>query len=136
MWIQITLKNGIQVEAEVEDFTTFKDPVTGELVKLEWVTPANWARKLHTVRVNEVVAAVAIKDPPVPPSPTRPPHTSIWPSAEELRLYQGRWVAVLDGRIQVYDDSLKGVVLSLNVSGLSADAVFRVPTEAELNEHA
>jgi hypothetical protein len=62
MRAQITLRGGAQIEVDITDLTTNRSPVSGGLTSLEWTTPDEWARKLHTVAVEEIVAIVVIQD--------------------------------------------------------------------------
>ncbi len=68
MRIQITLKSGAQIEADVDGVKTARDPVTLELTKLEWETPGGWTAKLHTIKLDEVAAIVAVRSPSEAPS--------------------------------------------------------------------
>jgi hypothetical protein len=58
MRVQITLKNGVQIEADVDEFSTFRNQLTNEITKLNWSTPEGWKRKLHTINLEEIVAIV------------------------------------------------------------------------------
>ena len=62
MRAQITLKSGAQIEFDVEDLTSGRTPLTGALVKLQWVTPADWSRKLHFIEMDQVAAIVMLQD--------------------------------------------------------------------------
>lgn len=59
--MQLTLRNGAQIEVDVEDFETSKLPIDGRLTRLSWTAPSDWTRKLHYVDIEEVVAIVAIQ---------------------------------------------------------------------------
>lgn len=61
MRMQITLKSGAQIEADVSEFTTKRNPITGDLTKLEWRTPDGHAAKLNYLDLKEVAAIVAVK---------------------------------------------------------------------------
>lgn len=65
MRVQITLTNGVQIEAEVENLTTRRDPVTGKLTEMGWDTPGDWTSKLHTLDLSQVAAIVCTRDPEV-----------------------------------------------------------------------
>ena len=64
MRAQVTFKGGAQIQVDVTEFSTTRDPVTGGLTKLNWTTPDGWAAKLHCLDVTEVVAIVAIQAEP------------------------------------------------------------------------
>lgn len=55
--------------------------------------------------------------------------TTVWPTPSALRPYVGRWVGVRQGRVLIADTTARDVVASLRARGLTADAVFRVPTD-------
>lgn len=62
MKLEITFKSGAQVMVDCTEFSTEKSVVTGEIQALNWTTPANWSRKLHSVKLDEVVCLVAVED--------------------------------------------------------------------------
>lgn len=62
MKIQITLKSGAQIHADVEDLTTGRNALTNALQSLKWTTPADWLSKLYTVEVDDISAIVLIRD--------------------------------------------------------------------------
>jgi len=62
MRVQITLKNGVQIEVDVDKLSTARNQSTNELTRLNWVTPEGWKRKLHTINLEEIVAIVVIED--------------------------------------------------------------------------
>ena len=62
MRIQVTFKGGAQIEADVEEFETAPSALDGALNRINWTTPGNWTRKLHTIELSEVAAIVAIED--------------------------------------------------------------------------
>ena len=63
MKIQVTFKSGAQIEFEVDEFSTGRDSLTRDLTAVNWKTPANWTRRLHTIEVEEIIAIVAIREP-------------------------------------------------------------------------
>jgi hypothetical protein len=67
MKIQVTFKSGAQIEFEVDEFSTGRDHLTRDLISVNWKTPDNWTRRLHTIEVEEIVAIVAIRDDQVTP---------------------------------------------------------------------
>lgn len=51
-----------------------------------------------------------------------------WPSADAMRPYMGKWIAILDGEIIHVADTVKGVVQYLVGTDREADSILRVPT--------
>lgn len=62
MKLEITFKSGAQVAVDVTEFSTGKSVIDQELTKLSWTTPEDWTRKLHTVKLDEIVCLVAVDD--------------------------------------------------------------------------
>jgi hypothetical protein len=60
MKMEITLKSGTQIEVDVTEFTTGRNGLN-ELAKLNWTTPENWKRKLHTLEMDQIAAIVVVK---------------------------------------------------------------------------
>ena len=56
MRLQITLKSGAQIEADVEDWTFQRMPT-----RLTWVTPDNAKQRLVHVDMDQVAAIVRVK---------------------------------------------------------------------------
>jgi hypothetical protein len=59
--IQITLKSGAQIEADVSEYSTAASLVDGNLTKLNWTTSSNPAAGLKYVDLNEVAAIVTVR---------------------------------------------------------------------------
>lgn len=59
---QITLKNGVQIEFEVEKLETTRNRLTGAMTEIKWTTPAGWKRKLHTIDPEQIAAIVVIDE--------------------------------------------------------------------------
>jgi hypothetical protein len=57
MRLQITLKSGAQIEADVDDWT-FQN---GAVKRLTWVTPENAKQRLVHVDMDQVAAIVRVK---------------------------------------------------------------------------
>jgi hypothetical protein len=64
MKVQIVFKSGAQIEADVDEISTFRNQLTNEITKLKWTTPDGWKRKLHTIQLSEI-AAIVIIDPDI-----------------------------------------------------------------------
>lgn len=62
MRAQITFRNGVQIEFDVENLETARSLVGDGLTKMKWDTPDDWSRELHTVELSEIIAIVAIRD--------------------------------------------------------------------------
>lgn len=62
MKMQITFKSGAQIVADAGELTTGRDPLTGELTRMNWTTPDSWTAKLHTISLAEVAAVVMLRD--------------------------------------------------------------------------
>lgn len=61
MRVQITLKSGAQIEADVEEFTVTRSRLEGELVGLKW-TGSVGGRALKYVRLDEIAAITYVDD--------------------------------------------------------------------------
>lgn len=61
MRIQITLKSGAQIEADVSEYSTASSLVDGSLSKLNWTTSKDPAAGLKYVDLNEVAAIVTVR---------------------------------------------------------------------------
>lgn len=72
MKIQITLRSGTQIEADVEEFTIGRGGLSGEMRELQWVNPPDALRKLKYLDINDVVAVVAIHEPSAQDSKPNP----------------------------------------------------------------
>lgn len=59
MKMVVTLKSGVQIRADVEDFTTGQSPVFGELRALKWTTTAQPGTVIQWLDVSEVAAVHA-----------------------------------------------------------------------------
>lgn len=55
----------------------------------------------------------------------------LYPSADELRPYAGRWVAIKDGSVIASEKTIGALVSGLISSGMIADSCFFVPTTVE-----
>lgn len=62
--MEITLKSGVQIVVDAIEITTERRNITGELVGMKWTAPDGWARKLHTVTLDEIAAIVLIEENP------------------------------------------------------------------------
>ena len=62
MKLEITFKSGAQVTVDVSEFKTHKSVIDGEFKQLDWTTPRNWKRKLHTIDLKEIACLVAVED--------------------------------------------------------------------------
>lgn len=58
-----------------------------------------------------------------------------WSSADELRPYVGRRVAILNGKVIHSEESLRALADHLWVIDVEADSIFRVPRAGEHDEH-
>jgi hypothetical protein len=56
MKMVITLKSGVQIKADVEDFTTGTSPVFGELRNLKWTTTEQPGVVVSWLDISEVAA--------------------------------------------------------------------------------
>lgn len=65
----------------------------------------------------------------------RQPSQVEWPTADELRPYMGKWVAITDAAVVFSADHPRAVVQHLWDTGQRADSMFRVPTAEEHDEH-
>lgn len=63
MRIQITLRSGAQIEADVDEFTIGKSQVSDQIRELHWVSPAGSMRRLKHVALSEIAAIIAIHEP-------------------------------------------------------------------------
>lgn len=62
MKAQITLRSGIQLVVDVEELTTERRALTKDLAKMNWVTPAGWLAKLHTIELEQILAIVLLRN--------------------------------------------------------------------------
>lgn len=60
--MQIALKGGAVIEADVIEVETARSRVTGELTRIRWEHTPNARRRLHTVEVFEIAAVVLVDD--------------------------------------------------------------------------
>jgi hypothetical protein len=58
--LQITFKSGAQVTVDCIELKTERNKLNGQLLSLEWMAPAGWKSKLHTVSVDEVACLVVL----------------------------------------------------------------------------
>jgi hypothetical protein len=56
MKMVITLKNGVQIKADVEDYTIGKSPMFGELRELKWTSADRPETRVQWLDLNEVAA--------------------------------------------------------------------------------
>ena len=59
MKMVVTLKSGVQIKADVEDFTTGASPVFGELRNLKWTTTERPEVRINWLDMGEVAAVHA-----------------------------------------------------------------------------
>ena len=59
MQIEITLKSGAQITADVEEFTTSVNRL-GDVVGIKWTTPPDSTRKLVDVDLTQIAAIVRV----------------------------------------------------------------------------
>jgi hypothetical protein len=64
MRVQITLRNGIQLDVEMVDLTTTRSPIENRLTGMKWTNSDVWTRQLHTIELGEIVAIVVTRDRP------------------------------------------------------------------------
>lgn len=63
MKMQMFLRSGgVVTVVDVTEFETTRSKITGEFTHLNWTTPDGWTSKLHSVRLEEVIAFVALAD--------------------------------------------------------------------------
>ena len=62
MRAQITLRSGAQIEVDVVNLETTKNPGTQKITGMKWETPPNSTAKLHTVNLDEIVAIVVLQN--------------------------------------------------------------------------
>lgn len=60
MKLEITFKSGAQVTVEVSEFSSKRSTISGDLTELNWTTPNEWARKLHSINLTEIACLVAV----------------------------------------------------------------------------
>ena len=60
MKMRVFLKSGADFTVDVEEFTTKRNQMSGELTSMNWTTPENWKAKLHTLQLEEVAAVVVL----------------------------------------------------------------------------
>jgi hypothetical protein len=61
--MEITLRSGVQIVTDVEEFTVTKSRITAELQELHWTTPAGALRRLKHANLSDIVAIVAVHEP-------------------------------------------------------------------------
>ncbi len=59
MKMVITLKNGVQIKADVEDYTIGRSPMVGELRELKWTSPERPNVKIGWLDLAQVAAVHA-----------------------------------------------------------------------------
>lgn len=59
MKMVITLKSGVQIKADVEEFTTGRSPVFGELRELKWTSTERPDVRISWLAISEVAAVHA-----------------------------------------------------------------------------
>lgn len=64
MFMVVTMKGGAQLRIPVEKFSTDKNIVTGELIKLNWTKPAGYTTALHFLDLDQVAALHAEMESP------------------------------------------------------------------------
>ncbi len=62
MKLEITFKSGAQVTVDVTEFSTKRNQVSNTYAELNWTTPNDWARKLHSVDMTEIACLVAVEE--------------------------------------------------------------------------
>ena len=62
MKMVVTLKSGIQIKADVEEFTTGRSPVFGELRELKWTSTERPEVRISWLAIGEVAAVHAERD--------------------------------------------------------------------------
>jgi len=73
MKMQITLRSGTQIEADVEEFTLGRGGIDGALREITWTNQPVPSRRLKYLDASEIVAVVAIHDPSEQPGPAETP---------------------------------------------------------------
>ena len=66
MRMVVTLKNGVQIKADVEEYTTEQSPVFGELRGLKWTTAGQPGVVISWIAPGEIAAIHAEYDPGEP----------------------------------------------------------------------
>lgn len=66
MKMVVTLKSGVQIKADVEEYTTKKSPIFGELRGLEWKTTDQPTVVISWIDAGEVAAIHAEFEPSEP----------------------------------------------------------------------
>ena len=56
MKMVITLKNGVQIKADVEDYTIGRSPMFGDLSELKWTSTERPAARVQWLDLSEVAA--------------------------------------------------------------------------------
>jgi hypothetical protein len=62
MKLELIMRNGARVVADIDRIAVQRSKVTGELAGMNWETPADANRSLVYLRLDEVVAAVTIHE--------------------------------------------------------------------------
>jgi len=60
--MEITLRSGVQIVTDVEEFTVGKGRIMADLQELHWTTPAGALRRLKHVNLSEIAAIVAVHE--------------------------------------------------------------------------
>ena len=69
MKMQVTFRSGVQIEADVEEFTLGRGGIDGALREITWTNKPVPARRLKYLDASEIVAVVAVHDPSEQPGP-------------------------------------------------------------------
>ena len=76
MKMVVTLKNGVQIKADVKEYTTKKSPIFGELRGLEWTTTDQPGVVISWVDAHEIAAIHAEFEPNEPVAEIEEPGTA------------------------------------------------------------
>jgi hypothetical protein len=67
--MQITFKNGAQIEVDTTEINTRRNPVSDDLIALNWKTPPDFTAKLLYLRDLDDIAAIVRLEDPTPGEP-------------------------------------------------------------------
>jgi hypothetical protein len=62
MKLEITFKSGAQVTVDVTEFSTKRSQISNTYGELNWTTPKDWTRKLHSVDLEQIACLIAVED--------------------------------------------------------------------------